>query len=99
MPLVGGGTLQQALAQGVPFDRAMFVLSRILSALQYAHTREPAIVHRDIKPSNILMGQDGWPLLPDFGLVKILEPALHVTSSGIMVGAPEYLSPEQILGN
>jgi serine/threonine protein kinase len=98
MPYVSGGTMRDWLANSVPLDRALQAYSRILSALEYAHTREPAIIHRDIKPTNILMSQGDWPLLTDFGIAKIVEPSLRATRSGTMVGTPEYMSPEQSQG-
>ena len=98
MPLVSGGTLREWLAESVPLESALQVFSRVLNALEYAHTRQPAIVHRDIKPSNILMSQGDWPLLTDFGIAKIVEPTMRVTRSGTMVGTPEYMSPEQSEG-
>jgi serine/threonine protein kinase len=98
MPLVTGGTLREWLRNPVPLESALQVFGRILSALGYAHTRQPAIIHRDIKPSNILMSQGDWPLLTDFGIAKIVEPSLQLTRSGTMVGTPEYMSPEQSQG-
>ena len=96
MPLVTGGTLRDWLSKPVPLERALQVFSRILAALEYAHSQR--VVHRDIKPSNILMSQGDWPLLTDFGIAKIVEPSLRVTRSGTMVGTPEYMSPEQSQG-
>src|SRR5215212_4510467 len=96
MPLVTGGTLRDWLAKPVPLERALQVFSRILAALEYAHSQR--VVHRDIKPTNILMSQGDWPLLTDFGIAKIVEPSLRVTRSGTMIGTPEYMSPEQSQG-
>src|SRR5437773_1901188 len=70
MPLVSGGTLYDWLGQSRPLDQAVQVFSRLLSALEYAHTHR--VVHRDIKPSNVLMREDDWPLLTDFGIAKIV---------------------------
>src|SRR5947209_3201803 len=96
MPLVTGGTLRDWLSKPVPLERALQVFSRILAALEYAHSQR--VVHRDIKPTNILISQGDWPLLTDFGISKIVEPSLRVTRSGTMIGTPEYMSPEQSQG-
>jgi len=98
MPLVSGGTLRQWLGEGPTLDRALRVFSHLLSALDYAHTRQPSIVHRDLKPSNVLMSHGDWPLLTDFGIAKIVEPSMQLTRSGMMVGTPEYMAPEQSEG-
>src|SRR3954469_23175106 len=98
MPLVSGGTLRQWLSEGPTLDRALRVFSHLLSALDYAHTRQPSIVHRDLKPSNVLMSHGDWPLLTDFGIAKIVEPSMQLTRTGMMVGTPKYMAPEQSEG-
>src|SRR4051812_43703414 len=90
MPLVTGGTLRDWLAVPMTLDRALSAFCRILSALAYAHTREPAIVHRDIKPSNVLMMHGEWPLLTDFGIAKIAESSARFTGPLTIMGTPEY---------
>src|SRR3954454_3919895 len=99
MPLVTGGTLRDWLSEPVPLERALQMFRPILAALEYAHTREPAIIHRDIKPSNILISQGDWPLLTDFGIAKIAESPLRLTGSATIIGTPEYLAPEQSRGS
>ena len=84
--------------RGPTLDRALRVFSHLLSALDYAHTRQPSIVHRDLKPSNVLMSHGDWPLLTDFGIAKIVEPSMQLTRTGMMVGTPEYMAPEQSEG-
>jgi len=96
MPLVSGGTLGDWLGQAPPLAEALQVFSNVLSALDYAHQHQ--IVHRDLKPSNVLMSQGNWPLLADFGIARIIGPSLRITHSGILVGTPEYMAPEQSEG-
>src|SRR5579859_98980 len=94
---VNGGTLGDQLGSPLPMDYVANSLLPIASALDYAHSR--SILHRDIKPTNILMTMDGTPVLGDFGLAKMMErsgPGL--TQSGMIVGTPEYMSPEQCSG-
>jgi putative two-component system response regulator len=96
LELVEGGTLADRL--GTPLDLAEVVrlLAPLANALDYAHGH--GIVHRDIKPSNILMQKDGTPMLADFGLVKMADSVRKITATGIVMGTPEYMSPEQGAG-
>lgn len=96
MKYVPGQTLKDVL--GRPMDLAIVsdYIDQIAEALDHAHTR--GIVHRDVKPSNILL-EDNWILLADFGLAKIVLGSQEITSEGVVVGTPAYLSPEQAEGN
>src|SRR5262249_9610020 len=96
MPLVAGGTLRDLLAQLPSPERALPICDRILSALAYAHAQH--VVPRAVKPANVLMGDDDWPLLTDFGIAKIVAPALTATYPGTMIGTPGYMAPEQAEG-
>ena len=77
------------------FQRIVRILDQIASALDFAHQR--GLIHRDIKPANIFIGHDDHVTLMDFGIVKAMSGA-SVTRTGMMVGTPEYMSPEQIDG-
>jgi basic membrane protein A len=98
MPFFPGGTLKQRLGKPVPWQNAAHLLLPIAHALQYAH--EQGIIHRDVKPSNILITRSGEPMLSDFGIAKILEggETTALTGTGVGVGTPEYMAPEQWTG-
>ena len=98
MQYVDGGTLHGrigALAHPMAPEQVVALVSALANALEYAH--EFGVIHRDIKPSNILLSRDGRPLLTDFGIAKLLA-ATDQTRIGSGVGTPEYMSPEQVMG-
>ena len=96
---IPGGTLKQKLGQPIPWRDAARLLAPIARALQYAH--QQGVIHRDVKPSNILIGANNEPMLTDFGIAKILldtEETSDLTGTGMGIGTPEYMSPEQFQG-
>ena len=99
MPLIDGGTLKKELEKKAYSGyEAALLLHPIARALEYAHTR--GILHRDVKPSNILITDNGDPMLSDFGVAKILEEGegATLTGTGVGLGTPEYMAPEQWVG-
>jgi serine/threonine-protein kinase len=96
MEFVNGPTLDQLLtAEPRPKPKHIFaVLRPVATALDYAHRR--GVVHRDIKPSNIMVGEGGAVKITDFGVAKIA--ASTATRTGMRVGTPFYMSPEQVQG-
>ncbi len=98
MPVVRGASLRARLEQErqLPIDEAVRIASQVAAALDYAHER--GIVHRDIKPENVLL-EGGHAFVADFGLAKSLEGANDsLTATGIALGTPAYMSPEQATG-
>ena len=99
MQYVPGGTLRQRTGKPIPWQEAIRLVLPVARALSYAHAQN--IVHRDIKPSNILMTESGEPMLMDFGIAKILDlsSGATLTGAGTGIGTPEYMAPEQAMGN
>ncbi len=98
LDLVEGETLRSKLDRPITFSEAIDLLIPIAKALGYAHSK--GIVHRDIKPSNILIGTNGELMLSDFGIAKILQAdeTVDLTGQGVGIGTPEYMAPEQGMG-
>ena len=93
MPYIGHGTLRDLLINGpLTLEETGALLEQVAEALQFAHNQ--GIIHRDIKPSNILMRDDHYVYLADFGLAKTLEGGSTVTQTGNLLGTPEYMAPE-----
>jgi serine/threonine-protein kinase len=99
MRLLGGGSLSERIKNqsGRPALReAAEVLTQIASALDYAHGR--GIVHRDIKASNVMFDERGSAFLVDFGIAKLINATTSITGTGIAMGTPLYMAPEQWRG-
>jgi len=88
-------TLAHLMKAPLPTDRILEITGQVAAALEHAH--KAGVIHRDIKPSNILMDND-WVLLSDFGLAKMVETPSELTGTGVGLGTPAYMSPEQAKG-
>jgi len=99
MPLVTGETLRARLdrERQLPVPDAVLIAREVADALSYAHGHN--VVHRDIKPENILL-QDGHALVADFGIALAVQSAggARMTQTGLSLGTPQYMSPEQAMG-
>ncbi|MFN0181216.1 MAG: protein kinase domain-containing protein [Gemmatimonadales bacterium] len=100
MPYVEGESLRNRLSRERQFSiaEAVRLTSQVVSALNYAHRQ--GVLHRDIKPENILL-REGQALVTDFGIALALHQAggTRLTQTGLMVGTPQYMSPEQATGD
>lgn len=93
MKMATGGTLQDRMNRPMDLAQAAHFIEQIASALDHAHGR--GIMHRDVKPSNVLLDEEGWVQLTDFGLAKMLAGDEGLTATGVGIGTPAYMSPEQ----
>jgi formylglycine-generating enzyme required for sulfatase activity/tRNA A-37 threonylcarbamoyl transferase component Bud32 len=96
MKYVDTGTLRHVMNGPLDLPYTVEIATQVGLALGYAHRQ--GVVHRDIKPGNILIADNNWALLTDFGLAKMLEGNQRLTRTGAGVGTPEYMSPEQAQG-
>ncbi|MHA6761471.1 protein kinase domain-containing protein [Streptacidiphilus sp. PAMC 29251] len=99
MELVEGHTVRELLQgdEPPPVDQALIITAGILEALAYSHRH--GIVHRDIKPANVIITNTGAVKVMDFGIARALTGATStMTQTGMVMGTPQYLSPEQALG-
>jgi serine/threonine-protein kinase len=94
MEYIEGGSLAKKLAgTPQPAQQAAQLVATLAGAVQTAHAA--GIVHRDLKPSNVLLTSDGTPKITDFGLARRLEDEAGITATGIALGTPSYMAPEQ----
>jgi eukaryotic-like serine/threonine-protein kinase len=97
MKYIAGRTLKDAVQVrgALPIPDAAAILEQVADALDYAHSQ--GVIHRDIKPSNMMVAQNGWVYLTDFGLARGSTTS-GLTMAGTVMGTPEYMSPEQAQG-
>lgn len=96
MKYVEGRPLDEVIkAQGgLPVRMVVQILSEVAGALAYAHRK--GVVHRDVKPANVMLDDDGWAVVTDFGIAKVVQKQ-GLTMTGTTVGTPAYMSPEQCI--
>lgn len=97
MPFVSGETIREALATRglMAIPDALRIVAQVGSGLSYAHSK--GIIHRDLKPENVMISE-GQALVVDFGLARALDVQSNLTGTGMPLGTPAYMSPEQITG-
>ncbi|MDQ2715532.1 MAG: serine/threonine protein kinase [Chloroflexota bacterium] len=101
MPYIAGGSLAQRIAASgsnmIPQREAITYLAQAAEAIDFAH--QHGIVHRDVKPENLLLRDDRWLFLADFGLAYSVQSGEQVTTHGVGFGTPDYMAPEQAQGH
>jgi serine/threonine protein kinase len=99
MPFATGGSLKERLQRerGLPLTDAFQIARQLAAGIDYAHAHN--VIHRDIKPENVMF-EEGRPMLCDFGVARAIVRAAEdrISSSGLVVGTPSYMSPEQASG-
>lgn len=97
MEFLQGRELRDILNDGkrMPVEQVINVVAQVAQGLAYAH--EHGIVHRDVKPSNIMVVRDGHVKITDFGIARMASAAVR-TQTGMVLGSPKYMSPEQVVG-
>lgn len=97
MKFVEGDTLKARMDNGpLSSDEITKIVDAVGSGLSYAHKQ--GVLHRDIKPSNVLLAKDGQIYIADFGLARMAQAGESTLSSDMMMGTPQYISPEQAMG-
>ena len=98
MEFIQGAELRSLLADGraLPVSQAVSIAAQVAEGLAYAH--QHGVVHRDIKPANIMVLADGPVKITDFGIARMRASNDELTQSGMMLGSPKYMSPEQVIG-
>ncbi len=97
MEFLEGRELRDVLNDGarLPVDQVLDIVVQVAQGLAYAH--EHGIVHRDVKPSNIMVVRDGHAKITDFGIARMASSSVR-TQTGMVLGSPKYMSPEQVMG-
>jgi serine/threonine-protein kinase len=97
MEFLHGRELRDMMNEGglLPVDQVLDVVAQVAQGLAYAHEHD--IVHRDVKPSNIMVVRDGHVKITDFGIARMASSAVR-TQTGMVLGSPKYMSPEQVMG-
>jgi eukaryotic-like serine/threonine-protein kinase len=97
MEFLEGRELRDIMNEGVllPVDQVLNIVAQVAQGLAYAHEHD--IVHRDVKPSNIMVIHDGHVKITDFGIARMASSSVR-TQTGMVLGSPKYMSPEQVMG-
>jgi eukaryotic-like serine/threonine-protein kinase len=97
MEFLEGRELRDVLKEGtlLPVEQVLNIVAQVALGLAYAHEHD--IIHRDVKPSNIMVIRDGQVKITDFGIARMASSSVR-TQTGMVLGSPKYMSPEQVMG-
>lgn len=97
MEFLEGRELRDVLKEGtlLPVEQVLNIVAQVAQGLAYAHEHD--IIHRDVKPSNIMVIRDGNVKITDFGIARMASSSVR-TQTGMVLGSPKYMSPEQVMG-
>ena len=97
MEFLEGRELRDVLKEGtlLPVEQVLNIVAQVAEGLAYAHAHD--IIHRDVKPSNIMVIRDGNVKITDFGIARMASSSVR-TQTGMVLGSPKYMSPEQVMG-
>src|SRR5258707_13877258 len=97
MEFIEGEELRTLLSEGksLPVGKAVSIAAQVADGLSYAH--QHGVVHRDVKPANIMVAPSGPVKITDFGIAR-MRSSSELTQTGMMLGSPKYMSPEQVIG-
>jgi serine/threonine-protein kinase len=98
MEYIEGPELRTLIVEGrpMPVSQAVSIAAQVADGLAYAH--QHGVVHRDVKPANIMVPRDSPVKITDFGIARMRSAAADLTQTGVMLGSPKYMSPEQVIG-
>ncbi|MEQ1472287.1 MAG: tetratricopeptide repeat protein, partial [Candidatus Acidiferrum sp.] len=96
MEFIEGQDLSSLAKERLPFEKSADIIYQVCTALDAAHAE--GVVHRDLKPQNIMLDKSGRVIVMDFGIARTMEHGAGMTNTGALIGTPDYMSPEQVMG-
>jgi eukaryotic-like serine/threonine-protein kinase len=96
MEFIEGQDLSSLAKERLPFEKSADIIYQVCTALDAAHAE--GVVHRDLKPQNIMVDKTGRIIVMDFGIARTMEHGAGMTNTGALIGTPDYMSPEQVMG-
>jgi eukaryotic-like serine/threonine-protein kinase len=96
MEFIEGQDLSSLTKERLPFEKSTDIIYQVCTALDAAHSE--GVVHRDLKPQNIMVDKSGRVIVMDFGIARTTELGAGMTNTGALIGTPDYMSPEQVMG-